>query len=145
MRIELQNRNEKRRIRVVLVDSYTDSLYCTKDILNLQGGLDIETAVSSDEAIAKMKKMKPDVVVCDSRVSNVSCFELIKVLRDNGNTAPTIVFACEEEKEFAAKVNRVAANGFIEKNGDIPTVYSKLRKCIESVTGIQLNFKEPAA
>ena len=137
----MQNTNERKQVTVLLVDDDEDFLTSAKECLNLEGNFDIETALSSDEALKKMLNKKPDVIVCDIQMPMINGFQFLKMLRDSGNSIPFIVFTMTDKKEVAVQAFHLGANGFIGKYGDPTLVYPQLKKCIESVTG-QVNGKE---
>jgi DNA-binding NarL/FixJ family response regulator len=128
--------------KVLMVDDDRNYLEMAKTCLNLQGGLDIETALSCNDAFAKMAEIKPDVIVSDFHMPVTNGFEFLKKLRDKGDSTPFIVFSMDEEKGIAVKAHQLGANGFIGKGGDPAVVFSKLKNCIESVARIELRFKE---
>ena len=131
----MQKPNEKRnQIAVLMVDDDPDFLSSAKKCLSLEGDFDIEIALSSEEALEKMAKKKPDVIVCDIQMPITNGFEFLKNLRDSSSSIPFIVFTVTDEKEVALQAFRLGANGFIGKYGDPSVVYSRLKNCIESVT-----------
>ena len=126
--------HKKRKISVLLVDYDKISLEITKECLNLQADIHIETATSNDEALEKMEKLKPDVIVCDLQSCLPSGCELLKSLRDKGNKTPFIIFTFGVEKELPVRVYQLGADGFVEKFGNPEVVYQNLKRCIMSVT-----------
>jgi PleD family two-component response regulator len=63
--IKMSYENEKEHFKVLLI-CYDPTLIGTvESCLKLQGGLCIETASSNDEALTKIKKTRPDVIVGD--------------------------------------------------------------------------------
>ena len=121
-------------IQVLLVDDDDMFLKSAKQCLEQQGGLSIETALSSDEAVEKMEKKNTDVIVCNIQMHVTNGFEFLKTLRDNGNTIPFVVFTITDKKELAIQALHLGANGFVGKYGDPSVVYQELKRCIESVT-----------
>ena len=131
------HKSAKTDINILLVDDDSDFLESAKGCLELEGNYDIETALSSSEALEKMEKKTPDVIVCDIQMPVTNGFEFLKMLRDNGNSTPFIVFTMTDKKELALQAFHLGANGFIGKYGDPSLVYSHLKKCIESVTELR--------
>jgi DNA-binding NarL/FixJ family response regulator len=127
------DKKEEYRIGVLLVMHDPMLLETTADCLNFQGGLNIETALSTDEAETKMKKTKPDVVVCDLDMPLTNSFDFLKKLREKGDKTPLIFLAANGEKELTIKAQCLGANGSVEKYGDPNVVYPTLKKCIVSV------------
>ena len=128
----MQKTNKKTQINVLLVDDDQQFLETAKECLNHQGGLNVEIASSSKQALEKMKKKNVDVIVCDIQMPGTTGFEFLKVLRNDGNTIPFIVFTITDKKEVALEAFMLGANGFIGKCGNPSVVYPKLKQCIEN-------------
>ena len=125
---------EKKRLVVLLVDDDSDFLNSVRDCLKLYGDFDIETALSCAEAFEKIKKKTPDVIVSELEMPITNGFEFLKMLRDKGNAIPFIVFTMSDNEEVALQAFHLGANGFIGKFGDPSSVFSLLKRCIDSVT-----------
>ena len=108
----MQGSNKKEQIKVLFVDDDKEFLKSAKQCLKLQGNFNIEAAFSVDEAMEKMKKKKPDAIICDIQM-------------------PFIVFTVTEDKETALKAFKLGANAFVGKSGDPEAVFSTLQRCIE--------------
>ena len=131
-----QASNKKEPIQVLFVDDDKEFLKSAKQCLELKGNFNIETALSVDEALEKMKKNKPDAIICDIRMPLKDGFEFLKALRESDNNIPFIVFTVAEDKETALRAFKLGANGFVGKSGDPEVVFSTLQRCIEkSVNG----------
>ena len=126
-----QDSNKREPIQILFVDDDEEFLESAKQCLKLQGNFDIESASSVDEAIEKMQKKKPDVIICDIRMPLKNGFEFLKALRDSSYNVPFIVFTVAEDKETALKAFNLGAKGFVGKSGDPEVVFSTLRRCIE--------------
>jgi len=127
----MQASNKKEPIQVLFVDDDKEFLKSAKQCLKLQGNFGIESAFSVDEAMEKMRKKKPDAIVCDIRMPLTDGFEFLKALRDSEYNVPFIVFTVAEDKETALRAFKLGANGFVGKSGDPEVVFSTLQKCIE--------------
>jgi DNA-binding NtrC family response regulator len=123
--------NKKGQINVLFVDDDRDFLKSAKRCLNLQGNFKIEAAFSVDDALERMKKKKPDAIVCDIRMPLTDGFEFLKALRDSEYNVPFIVFTVAEDSETALRAFSLGANGFVGKSGDPEVVFSTLQRCIE--------------
>ncbi|HMK94168.1 MAG TPA: response regulator [Candidatus Limnocylindrales bacterium] len=128
------DRATNRAAVVLLVQGNPDLLALTKKCLLLQGDLVVETASSTTEALEKMGKTEPDVIVCDVSISSEDIFDFLKRLRENGNGIPFISFAYDDEREIVLKLLDLGANGVIFKSGDAPSVYEGLKRLIVSLT-----------
>ena len=127
----MQDSNKREPIKVLFVDDDEEFLKSAKQCLKLQGNFDIESASSVDETMEKMKKKKPDAIVCDIQMPLTDGFEFLKALRDSNYNVPFIVFTVAEDKETAIKAFNLGANGFVGKSSDPKVVFSTLQRCIE--------------
>ena len=127
----MQGSNKKEQIKVLFVDDDKEFLKSAKQCLKLQGNFDIEAAFSVDEALEKMKKKKPDAIICDIQMPFTDGFEFLKALRDSKYNVPFIVFTVTEDKETALKAFKLGANAFVGKSGDPEAVFSTLQRCIK--------------
>jgi len=127
----MQGSNKKEQIKVLFVDDDKEFLKSAKQCLKLQGNFNIEAAFSVDEAMEKMKKKKPDAIICDIQMPLTDGFEFLKALRDSEYNVPFIVFTVTEDKETALKAFKLGANAFVGKSGDPEAVFSTLQRCIE--------------
>jgi CheY-like chemotaxis protein len=132
-----QNSNKKEQISILFVDDDKEFLKSAKRCLSLQGKFSIKAAFSVDEALEKMKKKKPDAIVCDILMPLTDGFEFLKALRESGNNIPFIVFTVAEDKETALEAFNLGANGFVGKSGDPEIVFSTLQRCIEKAISSQ--------
>jgi len=132
----MQTSNKREPIQVLFVDDDKEFLKSAKQCLKLHGNFDIESAFSVDEAMEKMKKKKPDAIVCDIRMPLTDGFEFLRALRDSDYNVPFIVFTVAEDKETALKAFNLGANGFVGKSGDPEVVFSTLQRCIEKAVNI---------
>ena len=132
--------NDKRAslISVLMVDHSGSFLRTAKECLAIEGGLKIETALSVEEAIVKLRQKKTDVIVSEIIPSDVK-FEFLKAFQDENKSTPIIVFTIEEESSFADEARKMGASGFVEKYGNPSQVFSTLKKCIVSVVETKLN------
>ena len=82
---------EKALIRILHVDDEAGFLKGAKQILEMEGAFQVDTAVSVEEALEKMKKPY-DAVVCDYQMPRKDGLEFLKKLRASGNDIPFIIF-----------------------------------------------------
>ena len=89
---ENMNRTKKDSIRVLHVDDEADFLKVSKRCLETEGPFQIETALSVDEAMKKLKKKTYDAIVADYKLPKKDGLEFLKELRDKGDDTPFIIF-----------------------------------------------------
>ena len=129
------------QINVLLVDYNQHFLKCTELCLEELGGISVETASSSGEALEKIEKKRPDVIVCEINMPVTTGFEFLKTLRDS-NSVPFIMFNPTTKMELALQAFHSDVNRSVGKYGDASVVYTKLKQCIENITKNQVNGNE---
>ncbi|PVX23571.1 MAG: hypothetical protein CW691_10250, partial [Candidatus Bathyarchaeum sp.] len=89
-------------------------------------GFHVETALSVDEALEKMKSSEFDVVVSDYKIPEKNGLDFLKTLRRNKNNIPFILFTGQGREEVAIKALNLGADRFFNKFGPPETVYGEL-------------------
>jgi len=117
---------ERALIRVLHVDDETSLSKVVKQCLEMQGGFQVDIASSVEEAMKKMKKETYDVIVSDYQMPDKDGLELLRELREKGNTIPFIIFTGKGREEVAINALNLGADQYLDKSGDPQTVYCEL-------------------
>ena len=83
---------ERRLIRVLHVDDDSSLLKIAKQCLETGALVQVDAVVSVDEALEKLRKNRYDVVVSDYLMPGRDGLDLLKQLRQDGNTIPFVMF-----------------------------------------------------
>jgi DNA-binding NtrC family response regulator len=122
---------EKTSIQVLHVDDEAGFLKVSKLCLEMQGAFQVDTASSVEEAMKKLRKKTYDAVLCDYVMPEKSGLELLKELRENGNSIPFVMFTGKDR--VAIKALNLGADHYVNKTGNPETVYSQLAHSIRDV------------
>jgi len=122
----LLNLTDLHRVHVLHVDDDSCCLKATKECLELQGKLMVNTASSVDEAVEKMKNERYDAVICDYAMPTKNGLDFLKQLRDAGNTIPFFILTGKGTEEVAIKALNLGADGYFNKVDTLETVNSEL-------------------
>ena len=114
---------------------------CIKQCLEGLGGISVEPASSSEEALEKIEMNRPDAIVCEINMPVTAGFEFLKPLRD-GNYVPFVMFNPATKMELALQAFHPSVNRFVGKCDVASVVYAKLKQCIEDATKNQGNEEE---
>ena len=117
-------------IRVLHVDDEAGLLKIAKRCLELEGGFDVDTSSSVDEALRKMKKKDFDVVVSDYMMPGRNGLEFLRVLKNTVSSVPFIMFTGKGREEVAIKALNLGADQYLNKTGDPEAVYCELAHSI---------------
>jgi len=123
----------KAPIQVLHVDDASGFLKAAKQILEMQGNFQVETASSVEEAKERMKQKPYDVVVSDYIMPGKDGLEFLKELRDNGNNIPFIIFTGKGRETVAIRALNLGADQYINKMGSPEAVYSELAHDIRKI------------
>lgn len=126
--------NEK--IRVLHVDDDPGILKITKQCLEMQRSIQVDTAISVEEAFKKLEKNKFDVVVSDYQMPVKDGLDFLKILRSNGSTIPFIMFTGKGREEVAIQALNLGADQYLNKVGETETVYTELAHSITELAKI---------
>ena len=129
--------NEK--ISVLHVDDDSGLLEIAKQCLELDATVQVDTAVSVEEAFKKLEQKKFDVIISDYQMPVKDGLEFLKELREKGNMIPFIIFTGKGREEVAIKALNLGANQYLDKVGDAHTVYTELAHSIVELTKTRRN------
>ena len=94
-------------------------------------GYETETAADGGEALEKVPAFDPLVVISDLRMPAMGGMELLKQLRDAGNTAVFIILTGQGTIEQAVEATKLGAYNFLEKPLDSHRLQVELRNCLQ--------------
>lgn len=127
---------KEKRLRILHVDDDVSFLYVSKNIIPLLGNFEVETAVSAEEALRKMRSDSFDAIVSDYEMSNKNGLELLMELKIQKIEVPFILFTGKGREEIIIEALNLGANGYVSKHGNPETVYGELahyiRQAVES-------------
>jgi PAS domain S-box-containing protein len=116
--------NEK--IRVLYIDDDSCLLKTAKQCLEMGGPFQVDTALSVEEAVTKLKKKEYDVVVSDYKMSIKNSLDFLRELRREENQIPSVIFTGNEREEVAIRAMNLKADQYRNKTADPATVYCEL-------------------
>ena len=118
--------------RILLVDDTRLNRELAKDILRMEGHQVIE-AVNGKECIEKARQNKPDIILLDIELPDMSGFEVIKVIKKDPEITPIPVVAFTGYNQKEEQKNFLAAGfaGFISKPFDVRTLLQMVAKFLK--------------
>jgi len=118
------------KIKVFLVDDHPVVRDGVRSYLANQGSvLMVGEASDAQEALRKVKKLAPDVIVLDVNLPSLDGGELARRLRQTIPAAKLIAFSVHAGQEYVVRMARCGAHGYVMK--DAPT--AKLVEAIRHV------------
>lgn len=129
--VELQLIDAESFLRVLHVDDDDCFLMVSKQILEMEGKIKVETVTSVDEALEKLRQFHYDAVVSDYEMPRKNGLQFLEELKKIPNSPPFILFTGKEREEVAVKALNLGAFRYLNKHGDPEAVYSELVSCIQ--------------
>ena len=110
---------KRNKIRVFLIDDHPTvragvRLYLTTHALAVVG-----EASDAPEALRKVKKLAPDVIVLDINLPSMNGWELVHSLRQVVPKVKILAFSIHSSEEYVVRMARCGAQGYVVK--DQPT------------------------
>jgi diguanylate cyclase (GGDEF)-like protein len=100
---------------IMLIDDDEDVLYSLQDLLELEGGYKVETAVDAKSAILKSEQISPDLALIDIRLGRSSGLELISHIKHRVPGINCIMMTAYRDVDYAVKALRAGADDYLFK------------------------------
>lgn len=116
-------------IRVFVVDDH--ALVRAGMRMILSGEVDIEVVGEADcgeEALPLIRKLKPDVVLCDLHLPGVSGLELTERILKGDHGTRVIVVSVLEDGPMPKRLLEIGASGYVGKGGDASELLRAVRE-----------------
>jgi len=119
-------------IRVFMVDDHALVRTGLRMILANEDGVEIVgEAESGEEALPEIRRLKPDVVLCDLHLPGVSGLEVTERIVRGNYGSRVIVVSVLEDGPMPKRLIEAGASGYVGKGGDA----SELVRAVRTVAG----------
>src|SRR6478735_962779 len=103
-------------IQVVLADDHVFVRDGIKSLLeNVPNIVVIGEATNGQEALEAVEANKPDLLILDIRMPNLTGIEVVEKLRNQKNTVKIIMLSMHESEEYVLKSIQAGADGYLLK------------------------------
>lgn len=117
-------------IRVLIVDDHPIICKGIRDLLNPAVGITVAgEAHTGEEALQKIEELKPDVVLLDMKLPDMSGVEIIKKAYKLGSNARILGLSSYNDREFISQLLTYGASGYLLKD-ELP------EEIIQAVRGV---------
>jgi DNA-binding response OmpR family regulator len=104
-----------------------NSIICkTLEMFLKQEGFDTITTFDGLDAIQKIEKYSPDVILVDIMLPYYSGLEIMSIVKQSNNPIPVIVTSAMSQEDVIEEALQLGADGFIAKPYDIDELMSKI-------------------
>lgn len=109
--------NKSAKIRTMLVDDHAMFREGLKQVLSTTSDLIVvEEASNSEEAVDKVRRANPDVVVLDIALPGRDGIEVLKQLKQLNPSLHFLILSMYPEDQYAFRAIKAGASGYLTKN-----------------------------
>jgi DNA-binding NarL/FixJ family response regulator len=100
---------------VLIVDDHPSFRATARTLLEAEGFLVVDEAADGAEALAKTKKLRPDLVLLDVQLPDIDGFEVARRLGENGSSPAIVLVSSRDASDYGDLVDACGARGFVPK------------------------------
>lgn len=116
-------------IRVMLVDDHDLIRYGLRRLLEDQSGIEVvDEARSGEEALEKVRTVKPDVVLMDINMPGIGGFEATSRLNKTGADCRVIVLTVHSEGPLPKRILEAGAVGYLTKGCPVEEMVEAIQR-----------------
>ena len=116
--------------RILLVDDESDIRSVFRDKLEVSG-FDVEEAESAEQALAKLHKFDPDLVITDVRMDGITGLELLARIRESMSNVDVIVMTGHDAMSSAVEAMKLGAFDYLVKPVGLEQLRIVVDRCME--------------
>jgi DNA-binding NarL/FixJ family response regulator len=114
--------------RVLIVDDHPVVLSGCRSLFASDASVKIEEASDAKSGHRAFLAKKPDVVLIDIKLPDVSGFELMRRIRKDDPDARIIMFSMNDDPAFVVRAVEMGAQGYVSKGDDPRILIKAVRK-----------------
>ena len=118
--------------RIMIVDDDKDALEVYRTRLS-HAGFDVEIAESAEQALSRVKKFDPGLIVTDVRMSGMSGLELLSKIREAMEGVSVVVMTGHDDMETAVSAMKSGAFDFLVKPVDPKVLQALAERCFREL------------
>jgi DNA-binding NarL/FixJ family response regulator len=100
---------------VLIVDDHPSFRATARTLLEAEGFEVVGDAVDGAEALAKVRELRPDVVLLDVQLPDLDGFEVATRLCSNGSPSAVVLVSSRDAADYGDLIPACGARGFIPK------------------------------
>ncbi len=133
-------------IKILIADENFDFRISCKDNLSRQGFKQIDLASNGEDAINKIRLLRPDVVIIDAWLSKLDCVQVIKRAKESEKSPAFIVVSQVNNQNIFSEATEVGAEYCLVKPLDYQSLKERIHRIVSknsSLTAKNDNRKNP--
>lgn len=116
-------------IKIIITDDHAVVRKGVKQIINETLDLKVEDEASSGyELLDKIRKNSFDVVILDIAMPGMDGLDTLKELKNIQPNLPVLIFTMNSEREYAVRVIKAGASGYVNKETEPDELIDAIRK-----------------
>ena len=128
-------------INVMLADDHVLIREGIKQLLEFDGSMKvIAEANDGIECLEKLKNVKPDILLLDINMPNMSGIDVLKELKEKNDPLKVLILTVHSEVEYLVKAVDIGANGYILKDSGSAELKQAINTVIDEGSYIQPNL-----
>ena len=131
-------------IQILVVDDEPDLCILSKEFLDIQGEIIVDTAYSVKEARSALTNKRYNVIVSDYQMADEDGIQFLKSLRLKGDNTPFILFTGKGREEVVIEALNNGADAYLQKGGMPRPMYAELEHRIRAAAAKRLADDENA-
>jgi len=113
-------------IAILYIDDEQYLLDLTKQFLEKDREMQVDTVISAAEALQKIQNRHYDIIVSDYQMPDMDGIAFLKTLKAGGNTTPFILYTGRGREEVVIEAINNGATFYLQKGGDVRAQYAEL-------------------
>ena len=127
-----------KNITVMIADDHVLMREGLKQLLELGNNIEvIAQSGDGEETIKKAVECKPDVILLDINMPKLNGIEVLRRLKDMGQTSKIIMLTIHDAREYLFETMKIGANGYILKDSDSDSLVKAIKDVYAGKTYLQ--------
>ena len=128
-------------IKILIADDHSMIREGLKQLIELEQDITvIEQAGDGKEALEKIEKCNPDVVLLDINMPIYNGLEVLKIIKERGLQTKVLVLTIHNEIEYLYKAVEIGVHGYVLKDSESDVLIAAIRAIYNGETYIQPNM-----
>ncbi len=113
-------------LKVLIIDDHPIVLSGCRGLLSSDPAIEMIEATNGKDGMAAYLSERPDVVVIDINLPDISGLELTRRIIADDASARILIFSMNDDPVFVAEALKCKAKGYVSKNGDPNAIHEAI-------------------